>query len=79
MYVLGLVVDYGYVRFSKLFKFPAKSKNIVSDFVCPTSGTEETMSDAPAPKPEGDDKADTTTITIRVRDQVRPHGSSPLS
>lgn len=28
------------------------------------------MSDAPTPKPEGDEKADATTITIRVRDQV---------
>eukprot|EP00904_Undaria_pinnatifida_P009381 jgi/Undpi1/5573/HiC_scaffold_2.g00849.m1 len=28
------------------------------------------MSDAPAPKPEGDEKADATTITIRVRDQT---------
>lgn len=40
---------------------------------------QETMSDAPAPKPEGDEKADATTITIRVRDQVRPHDESPLS
>ncbi|CAM9100655.1 unnamed protein product [Ascophyllum nodosum] len=28
------------------------------------------MSDAPTPKPEGDEKADATTITIRVRDQT---------